>query len=63
MNAHTQLIIEIAKVSEAEALNIQDVIDNEWLADWSEATKRQIAIAIKVAQAYIANGNSWDFAA
>jgi hypothetical protein len=53
-------IIEVAKVSEAEARLIQDVIDKEWLLDWSECSTAQLRKAIKQAQAFIANGMSWE---
>jgi hypothetical protein len=51
MNGHTQWIIEAAGCSVAEALKIQDVIENEWLIEkWSRATDREIKRAVKQAQ-------------
>lgn len=63
MNLHTTWIMELAKVNETTALDIQNVIDNEWLIDrWSEASNAKIRKAIKLAQTYIANGYSWEVA-
>jgi uncharacterized protein YPO0396 len=55
-----QDIMQIAKVTEAEAKTIVDVIDREWLVDWSECTNAQFKKAIKLAQSFIANGMSWE---
>jgi hypothetical protein len=55
-----QDIMETAKVSESEATLIEDVIGKEWLLDWSECTTAQFKRAIKKAQAFIANGMSWE---
>jgi len=52
--------MQIAKVTEAEAKVIVDVIDREWLVDWSECTNAQFKKAIKLAQSFIANGMSWE---
>ena len=61
MNWHTTSIMELAKVDQTTARQIQEVIDNNWLVDrWSEATNAQIRKAIKLAQMFIANGNSWE---
>jgi hypothetical protein len=51
MNGHTQWIMEAAGCSVAEAREIQDVIENEWLIEkWSRATDREIKRAVKQAQ-------------
>jgi 3-phosphoglycerate kinase len=55
-----QDIMETAKVSQSEAALIEDVIGKEWLLDWSECTTAQFKKAIKQAQAFIANGMSWE---
>jgi hypothetical protein len=55
-----QDIMETAKVSQSEATVIEDVIGKEWLLDWSECTTAQFKRAIKQAQAFIANGMSWE---
>lgn len=60
MNLHTKQIAELAQVSTAEALEIHSVIDSEALLDWSEATAREILKATFIAQAFIANGRSWE---
>ena len=60
MNANTKEIQNIAKVSFEEALEIQEAIDNEALLDWSEATAREMVKATYIAQAFIANGRSWE---
>jgi hypothetical protein len=60
MNGNTLEIQNIAKVSLEEALEIQDTIDSEALLDWSEATTREMAKATRIAQAFIANGRSWE---
>jgi 3-phosphoglycerate kinase len=52
--------METAKVSQSEATLIEDVIGKEWLLDWSECTTAQFKRAIKKAQAFIANGMSWE---
>ena len=62
MNGHTQTIIELAKVDLETALDIQTVIDNEWLVNWSEDSSRKIRVAIKMAQQFIANGRTWEIA-
>lgn len=60
MNGNTLEIQKIANVSLEEAREIQDTIDSEALLDWSEATARQIVKATYIAQAFIANGRSWE---
>jgi hypothetical protein len=51
MNGYTQWIMEAAGCSVAEAREIQDVIENEWLIEkWSRATDREIKRAVKQAQ-------------
>jgi uncharacterized protein YPO0396 len=54
-----QETMQVAKVTESEATLIVDVIDREWLLDWSECTTAQFKKAIKLAQQFIANGMSW----
>jgi hypothetical protein len=52
MNAHTQWIRDEAGCSVEEALELQEIINSEWLIErWSEATTRQIRLAVKTAQA------------
>lgn len=53
-------IRELAKVSAEEAQQLFDTIQSEALLDWSEATARQIVKATYIAQAFIANGRSWE---
>lgn len=60
MNQDTHYIASYAKVSIEEALKIQNTINNENLIDWSEASKAKTNRIIKLAQALIANGNSWE---
>ena len=52
MNVHTQWIRDEAGCSVDEALELQDIIQSEWLIEkWSNATARQIKQAVKSAQA------------
>ena len=52
MNVHTQWIRDEAGCSVDEALELQDIIQSEWLIEkWSNATARQIKQAVKFAQA------------
>jgi hypothetical protein len=52
MNAHTQWIRDEAGCSVEEALELQEIINSQWLIErWSEATSRQIRLAVKTAQA------------
>lgn len=53
-------ITTMMKVSEIEAIQIADVVAQEWLLDWSEATLREYRRAFKDAQYYIRNGFSWE---
>jgi hypothetical protein len=41
MNGVTKDIAELLKVSLAEALKVQDYIDDNWLLDWSECSERK----------------------
>jgi hypothetical protein len=52
-----------AKVSQAQAVELEEVIMNEDLLDWSECTTAQFKRAIKLAQSFIAHGKSWEFTA
>jgi len=58
--SHISETMQVAKVTESEATLIVDVIDREWLLDWSECTTGQFKKAIKLAQQFIANGKSWE---
>ena len=60
MNGTTIEIQKIAGVNLEQALDIQKTIDSEALLDWSEATAREIVKATYIAQAFIANGRSWE---
>lgn len=52
MNVHTQWIRDEAGCSVDEALELQDIIESEWLLErWSSASARQIKLAVKTAQA------------
>lgn len=53
MNGHTQWVKEAAGFcSDAEALELQDIIECEWLIEkWSRATTREIRIAVGQAMA------------
>jgi hypothetical protein len=53
--------MKTAKVSESEAVQLEQVLMTEALLDWSECTTTQFKKAIKLAQQFIANGKSWDF--
>ena len=55
-NIHTWKIRELAKVTEEEAQELREVIDNEYLVDWSEATNYDIRMAIKYAKHFMAHG-------
>jgi hypothetical protein len=50
----------LLKVSTEEATIIEDVIDKEWLVDWSEDSNTHIRNMGKLAQEFIANGMSWE---
>lgn len=56
-------IMELAKVSQSEAKEIEEVINNEWLLDWSECSTAQFKKAIRLAQQFIDNDYSWEFTA
>jgi hypothetical protein len=58
-----QDIMAIAKVSQEHATELEQVIMNEDLLDWSECTTSQFKFAIKQAQMFIENGYSWEFTA
>jgi 3-phosphoglycerate kinase len=58
--SNIQDTMQVAKVTQSEATLIVDVIDKEWLLDWSECTTAQFKKAIKQAQQFIANGMSWE---
>lgn len=60
MNAQTQRIAKVAMVSIEEALAIQEIIDAQYLMDWSEDSDRMLVKVIKLVQFFVANGNSWD---
>lgn len=61
-NYYTHEVAKLGKLDLETALMIQDVIENEWLVEnWGKATDGQIRKAIKLAQAFVANGNSWEF--
>ena len=60
MTIHITKIQEAARVSTEEAQELFDTIESEALIDWSEATARQIVKATYIAQAFIANGRSWE---
>lgn len=59
MRAQIQQIMELG-FTEAKATEIEDVIDSEWLLDWSECTMREFKAAVRVANEFIANGKSWE---
>ena len=54
-------IMEMMKITTSEAYEIAEVVQIEDLLDWSEASITQYRKAFKLAQAFIANGNSWEF--
>jgi hypothetical protein len=58
--SNIQDTMQVAKVTQSEATLIVDVIDKEWLLDWSECTTAQFKKAIKQAQQFISNGMSWE---
>ena len=60
MNAITVEIQNIANVSAEDALAIHEVLLDEYLIDFSEATAREYKQAIKFATTFIANGYSWE---
>jgi hypothetical protein len=53
-------IMKAMKVNKDEAVRIHDVVDNEGLLDWSEATATQYKTAFRLAQQFIANDYSWE---
>jgi hypothetical protein len=55
-NVYIWKIREIAKVSETEASKLREVIDNEGLLDWSEASNSDIRWAIQYARNYMVRG-------
>lgn len=59
MTAQIQEIVNIGYTEET-AREIEEVINNQWLLDWSECTARQFKAAVKTAAAFIANGKSWE---
>ena len=61
--SNIQDIMATAKVSQTDAVELQEVIMNEDLLDWSECTTAQFKKAIKLAQTFIAHGKSWEFTA
>ena len=56
-------IMKMMKVTTSQAKEIAEVVQTEDLLDWSEATSVQYRKAFKLAQAFIANGKSWEFTA
>jgi hypothetical protein len=61
-NYYTHEVAKLGKFDLETALVIQDVIENEMLIEsWGKASDYQIRKAIKLAQVFIANGNSWGF--
>ena len=61
-NFYTHEVAKLGKFDLETALVIQDVIENEMLIDsWGKSSDYQIRKAIKLAQVFIANGNSWEF--
>jgi hypothetical protein len=61
-NFYTHEVAKLGKFDIETALVIQDVIENEMLIDsWGKSSDYQIRKAIKLAQVFIANGNSWEF--
>jgi hypothetical protein len=61
MNPHVIAdIMKIMKVTTSQAKEIAEVVETEALLDWSEATSAQYRKAFKLAQAFIANGKSWE---
>jgi hypothetical protein len=61
-NYYTHEVAKLGKFDLETALVIQDVIENEMLIDsWGKSSDYQIRKAIKLAQVFIANGNSWEF--
>jgi hypothetical protein len=59
MTAQIQEIVNIGYTPET-AQEIEDVINSQWLLDWSECTTREFKAAVKIAAAFIANGKSWE---
>ena len=55
-----QDIMKTAKVSESQAVELEQVLMSEALLDWSECSQAQFKKAIKLAQMFIANGKSWE---
>lgn len=53
MNGMTKQIAEQLNVSLQDALKVQDYIDNNWLLDWSEDSKRKINNTIKAVAAVL----------
>jgi len=47
MNGVTKDIAELLKVSLAEALKVQDYIDDNWLLDWSECSTRKFTQTVR----------------
>lgn len=62
MNGNTYEIARLAKVDIEQAKVIHQVIDQEWLVDWSEDSTAKVRRAIKEAQAFIAAGFTWEVA-
>ena len=61
-NFYTHEVARLGKFDLETALVIQDVIEREWLVPTlAKASDYQIRKAIKLAQVFIANGNSWEF--
>lgn len=61
-NFYTHEIARLGKFDLETALIIQDVIESEWLVpSLAKASDYAIRKAIKLAQVFIANGNSWGF--
>lgn len=54
MNVYTMMIREAADCSVEEALELQDLIEKDWLIeDWSRATVREIRSATRKATALL----------
>jgi hypothetical protein len=55
MNASTNEIARILKVSLQDALRVQDYIDNNWLLDWSECSKAKFNSVVRQVWAKLSN--------
>jgi len=64
INFYTYEIAKLGKLNTIDAIIVQEVIESQWLvASLAKASDAQIRKAIKLAQAFIANGNSWEVVA